>query len=438
MLDRFNLHIKKTMPFLHEAKILIAISGGLDSVMLVHLCHQLKLNITLAHCNFNLRGAESDTDETFVIALANQLDLEIFTQHFDTENHAKQQKLSIQMAARELRYNWFSDLAEDLKFDYILTAHHADDNLETVLINLTRGTGLNGLIGIPEVNGNIVRPLLPFSREELEMYASDNRIEWREDSSNTSDKYLRNKLRHHVIPVLKETNPELLSNFRQTISNLKDTVDIVDDGIKAFTENAVEGETDNYIQFKISEFKELSNPKAYLYELFSGYGFSEWNDVTNLLDAQSGKQLFSKTHRLLKDRNHLILTEIPSESLNSFEIRENDLHFNMPLGQLVFEKADTPIKTDSTSIFVDKDTLTFPLNLRQWQEGDVFYPSGMDGKKKLSKYFKDEKLSLVDKENIWLLCSKGAIVWVIGKRGDERFKVRDKTTNIVQITLDSN
>ncbi|WP_299277900.1 tRNA lysidine(34) synthetase TilS [uncultured Psychroserpens sp.] len=426
------------MPFLHEAKILIAISGGLDSVMLVHLCHQLKLNITLAHCNFNLRGAESDTDETFVIALANQLDLEIFTQHFDTENHAKQQKLSIQMAARELRYNWFSDLAEDLKFDYILTAHHADDNLETVLINLTRGTGLNGLIGIPEVNGNIVRPLLPFSREELEMYASDNRIEWREDSSNTSDKYLRNKLRHHVIPVLKETNPELLSNFRQTISNLKDTVDIVDDGIKAFTENAVEGETDNYIQFKISEFKELSNPKAYLYELFSGYGFSEWNDVTNLLDAQSGKQLFSKTHRLLKDRNHLILTEIPSESLNSFEIRENDLHFNMPLGQLVFEKADTPIKTDSTSIFVDKDTLTFPLNLRQWQEGDVFYPSGMDGKKKLSKYFKDEKLSLVDKENIWLLCSKGAIVWVIGKRGDERFKVRDKTTNIVQITLDSN
>ncbi len=435
MLDRFNLHIKKTMPFLHEAKILIAISGGLDSVMLVHLCHELKLNITLAHCNFNLRGAESDTDETFVIALANQLDLEIFTQHFDTENHAKQQKLSIQMAARELRYNWFSDLAEDLKFDYILTAHHADDNLETVLINLTRGTGLNGLIGIPEVNGNIVRPLLPFSREELEMYASDNRIEWREDSSNTSDKYLRNKLRHHVIPVLKETNPELLSNFRQTISNLKDTVDIVDDRVKAFTENAVEGETDNNIQFKISEFKELSNPKAYLYELFNGYGFSEWNDVTNLLDAQSGKQLFSKTHRLLKDRNHLILTEIPSESLNSFEIRENDLHFNMPLGQLVFEKADTPIKTDSTSIFVDKDTLTFPLNLRQWQEGDVFYPSGMDGKKKLSKYFKDEKLSLVDKENIWLLCSKGAIVWVIGKRGDERFKVRDKTTNIVHIKL---
>ncbi|WP_298903854.1 tRNA lysidine(34) synthetase TilS [uncultured Psychroserpens sp.] len=423
------------MPFLHEAKILIAISGGLDSVMLVHLCHELKLNITLAHCNFNLRGAESDTDETFVIALANQLDLEIFTQHFDTENHAKQQKLSIQMAARELRYNWFSDLAEDLKFDYILTAHHADDNLETVLINLTRGTGLNGLIGIPEVNGNIVRPLLPFSREELEMYASDNRIEWREDSSNTSDKYLRNKLRHHVIPVLKETNPELLSNFRQTISNLKDTVDIVDDRVKAFTENAVEGETDNNIQFKISEFKELSNPKAYLYELFNGYGFSEWNDVTNLLDAQSGKQLFSKTHRLLKDRNHLILTEIPSESLNSFEIRENDLHFNMPLGQLVFEKADTPIKTDSTSIFVDKDTLTFPLNLRQWQEGDVFYPSGMDGKKKLSKYFKDEKLSLVDKENIWLLCSKGAIVWVIGKRGDERFKVRDKTTNIVHIKL---
>ena len=438
MQNQFESHIKKTLPFLQEAKSLIAISGGLDSVVLTHLCHQLKLDVTLAHCNFNLRHAESDTDESFVITLAEQLGLEVFTQHFNTEDYAEQQKQSIQMAARELRYHWFENLAEDLKFDYILTAHHADDNLETLLINLTRGTGLNGLVGIPEINGKLVRPLLPFSREDLEKYAQANNYEWREDSSNASDKYLRNKLRHHVIPVLKETNPELLSSIKQTISNLKDTAAIVDDQLDAFSSSAIANEASNYMAFKISAFKTLRNPKAYMYELFGEYGFTEWNDVVNLLDAQSGKQLLSKTHRLIKNRDHLILAEIASENLSTFLIGENDLSFKMPLGQLIFEEANNLMKTGSNSIFVDKDTLTFPLQLRQWQEGDVFYPSGMNGKKKLSKYFKDEKLSLIDKENVWLLCSKDAIVWVVGKRGDNRFRVTDKTTNMIQITLDSN
>jgi len=314
VLVNFQNHINQHLSFLKEARILIAISGGLDSVVLTHLCHQLELNTALAHCNFNLRGNESNADEAFVIKLGEEIDAEVFVQNFDTEDYANQEKLSIQMAARELRYNWFSDLAERLQFDYILTAHHADDNLETFLINLTRGTGLNGLTGIPEINDNIIRPLLPFSRDELEAYASTNDLEWREDSSNTSDKYLRNKLRHHVIPVLKETSPELLQNFKKTLENLNDSADIVDESLNAVAKRAIDTIDDYQITFKISEFKKVNNSKAYLYEMFKNYGFTQWNDILNLLDAQSGKQVFSETHRLVKDREHLILADRNDDS----------------------------------------------------------------------------------------------------------------------------
>ncbi|MCK8481192.1 tRNA lysidine(34) synthetase TilS [Psychroserpens algicola] len=433
----FGSHIKSKFEFLLKSRILIAVSGGLDSVVLTHLCHNLKLDIALAHCNFNLRGNESDDDERFVTNLAETLDLEVFVESFDTKHYATQHKLSIQMAARELRYHWFYRLSEDLKFDYILTAHHVDDNLETVLINLTRGTGLSGLTGIPEVNETIVRPLLPFSRDDLESYAKANSYKWREDSTNASDKYLRNKLRHHVIPVLKEANPELLSNFKTTIENLNDASEMISDCIEAFTKRALVSVDETQLKFKISEFKTLKNPKTYLYELFHDYGFTQWDDVTNLLDAQSGKQIFSNTHRLLKDREHLILTEVSHSSLNkvSYNIQKEDAKVETPAGILFFDEADAIFGKRTNVVFVDKDKLTFPLTLRKWHEGDYFYPSGMTGKKKLSKYFKDEKLSLVDKENIWLLSSNDAIVWVLGMRNDDRFKVTQKTKTILKITL---
>lgn len=441
MLNVFQNHITKSFNFLKESKLLIAISGGLDSVVLTHLCHTLKLDITLAHCNFKLRGNESDADENFVLELGDVLDLEVFVEYFDTETYAETEKLSIQMAARELRYNWFLDLAKNLNFDYVLTAHHTDDNLETFLINLTRGTGLNGLTGIPEINEHIVRPLLPFSREEIEQYARRNDLKWREDSSNTSDKYLRNKLRHHVIPELKEANPELLQNFKKTLEHLNDTADIVDDSLNAVAKRAVDVIDEHQITFKISEIKKLNNPKAYLYELLKDYGFTEWNDVVNLLVAQSGKQVLSKTHRLIKDRTHLILTDLchtersRSASEESILIKETDNSVKTPSGMLFFDEADAVINPSKTIIFVDKKILVFPLKIRRWKDGDVFYPSGMTGKKKLSKYFKDEKLSIVDKENIWLLTSNDKIVWVIGMRADERFKVTESTSHILQIKL---
>ncbi|WNH12804.1 tRNA lysidine(34) synthetase TilS [Thalassobellus suaedae] len=435
MFEQFEQHLESRLPFLKNSKLLIAISGGIDSVVLAHLCHKSGLNIALAHCNFNLRGDESDADEDFVLQLADNLDLEVFIESFDTNEYAKKHKVSIQMAARELRYNWFEALAEQLNFDYVLTAHHADDNLETFLINLSRGTGLDGLIGIPEVNNHFVRPLLPFSSNDIETYAKTNNLKWRDDSSNASTKYLRNKLRHDVIPVLKEINSSLLQNFQNTISNLNDTADIIEDRIDDVFNKAVETIDNNQIVFKILEFKKLNNPKAYLFEIFKDYGFTEWDDVVNLLDAQSGKQVLSSTHRLIKDREHILLSELFVEASESIIIAEADKQVVTPLGILMFDEVDAIFGKQTNIIHVDKETLKFPLLLRKWQEGDVFYPLGMSGKKKLSKYFKDEKLSLLDKENTWLLCSGNDIVWVVNKRADSRFRVTEKTKQILKIEL---
>jgi tRNA(Ile)-lysidine synthase len=436
MIEQFQNHILNRFSFLQKRKLLIAISGGIDSVVLTHLCHDLHFNTALAHCNFNLRGDESDADEEFVLQLAENLNLEVFIESFDTKIYAKSNKLSIQMAARDLRYHWFKELAEQLNFDYILTAHHADDNLETFLINLSRGTGLDGLTGIPEVNDNLVRPLLSFSREMIETYAKEKNYKWREDSSNSSKKYVRNKLRLDIIPALKDLNPNFLQSFQTTLNNLNDTADIVEESLNAVLKRAIVSIDNSEMQIKVSAFKKLNNPKAYLHEFLKDYGFTEWNDVVNLLYAQSGKQVFSPKYRLLKDRDVLILKEIDSnESDVIISISEADSEVQLPLGAFVLSDVSQIEETNSRIIYVDKETLKFPLTLRKWGQGDYFYPSGMQGKKKLSKYFKDEKLSLIEKENIWLLCSSEDVVWVIGMRTDRRFKVRGSTRNILKIKL---
>ena len=435
MLQAFRQHLDSDLGFLKNSRLLLAISGGLDSVVLAHLCQKLDLKVSFAHCNFNLRGAESDADEKFVLELSEDLELEIFIKSFETEVYAKQEGISIQMAARELRYDWFSELAEQLHFDYILTAHHADDNLETFLINLTRGTGLEGLMGIPEVSDKIVRPLLPFSRETMEIYAIAEQIKWQEDSTNASTKYLRNKLRHDIIPILKQMNPQLLQNFQTTISNLQDSQNIIEDAIVKVQKKVVEV-ADNQIKLNIKKLKKLSDPKAYLYHLLKDFNFTAWNDVVNLLDSQSGKQVFSSTHRLLKDRDFLLLSEIVSASDEiPILILKEDRTITTLVGELFFDKVDAIADISKNCIYVDADQLKFPLTLRKWEEGDFFYPLGMKGKKKLSKYFKDEKLSLIDKEQIWILLSGVDVVWIIGKRADDRLKITESTTNILKIEL---
>ncbi len=436
MIEQFQHHIKTHLSFLEKSKILIAISGGIDSVVLTHLCYKIGLNVALAHCNFNLRGAESNADQAFVEQLADTLGLEVFTQHFDTQVYAKNNKCSIQMAARELRYNWFTDLAQQLNFDYIVTAHHADDNLETFLINFTRGTGLEGLTGIPEVNANFVRPLLPFSRQAIMQYAQQNTIKWVEDKSNASTAYLRNKLRHELIPILKSINPSLLQSFKNTLSHLNDSQSIVNDSMAAFLNQAIIQVSKTTVTYSILAFKNTGRPQAYLFEAFKNYGFTQWQDINALLNGQSGKQVFSSTHRLIKDRDTLLLTKITNHVLPTIVILETDKQVETPLGKLIFNQVLTPEEANKYIIYVDKATLEYPLVLRKWTQGDVFFPIGMDGKKKkLSKYFKDEKMSLLEKESTWLLCSNTKIVWVVGKRADNRFKVAQNTTSVLKIEL---
>lgn len=432
MLKRFEQHIYHHFNFLKEKKLLIAISGGVDSVVLTHLLHQLKFDISLAHCNFELRGKESDTDEFFVKDLGKGLQLNTYTTTFKTEEYATKHKTSIQIAARELRYQWFEELISKHQLDYVLTAHHLDDNLETFLINLTRGTGLDGLTGIPPINNNIARPLLMFSREEIEQFAANNRIKWREDASNASNKYVRNKLRNQVIPILKEINPSLLTSFLKTTENLKGNQQIIKDAVSKFKKDTLLSEENGIVKIDVSKISKVINPKAYLFELLNSFGFKEWNDIENLLIAQSGKQVFSKTHRLLKNRDYLLLSKITHQNkFSEITITEKTKELLEPI-HISFEAISEPQATNVDLILIDSDKITFPLKLRKWQDGDYFYPIGMQGKKKLSKLFKDLKYSLIEKENAWVLCSNNEIIWVIGERQDRRFTIDKKTKNILK------
>jgi tRNA(Ile)-lysidine synthase len=429
MLQKLANITQQNFPFLKEKKLLIAISGGIDSVVLTHLLSALNFNISLAHCNFNLRNTESDLDTVFVKKVAKELKIKCFTTSFETKKIAQENKESTQVTARNLRYNWFQEILEAHNFDYVLTAHHADDNLETFLINLTRGSGLDGFTGIPEINGNIIRPLLKFSRIEILSYAKENKLSWREDKSNAATKYVRNKIRHKILPVLKEINPSLLDTFSKTLENLKESKQLIDDSIEEISKKVILKEH-GVVKFRIHEIQQLSNPKAYLYELLKGHNFTEFKDIYNLLAAQSGKQVFSKTHALLKDREFLILSEVAilneqqkTQEL-AFHISEDLCKITDPI-QLTFEKVTAQSIQNKSTIYVSKESLTFPLIVRKWQNGDYFYPEGMQGKKKLSKYFKDEKLSLLEKQNTWLLCNADdTIIWIIGMRKDNRYSLK--------------
>nr|WP_315212151.1 tRNA lysidine(34) synthetase TilS [uncultured Flavobacterium sp.] len=436
MLQKFQNHLLHNFQFLRGKKILLATSGGKDSMVMVHLFQQLDYKIGIAHCNFQLRGMESFGDQNFVQEYASANDIPVFITQFDTKAFAEDYKVSTQVAARELRYNWFYELLETEKFDYILTAHHADDNLETFLINLSRGTGLEGLTGIPEQNDKVIRPLLAFSQEEMEEYAKLNNIKWREDSSNASDKYLRNKIRHHLVPMLKELNPNFLSSFHKTQTYLQEAQVMVEDASIMIYQQVAKQEEDT-IYFDLKKLKKLPNYKSYLYQWLKEFGFSAWDDIYDLVESQSGKYVFSPEYRLLKDRDSLILS--PINFVNEKEeyfIDENQKEVNIPLNLMFCKVADISLTTNS-AIFVDADKLQFPLVLRHWNEGDSFQPFGMNGKsKKVSKLFKDEKISLLEKENSWLLCSNEDIVWIIGLRQDERFRIENTTKNILKIQLE--
>lgn len=413
-------------------------------MVLLHLMSTVEADFSVAHCNFGLRNQESDLDEKFVQEQSESYGNPCYTKKFDTLTYVSKNKVSIQVGARELRYNWFRKLMNEKGYEFLLTAHHADDTLETFLINLSRGTGIDGLSGIPARRDNILRPLLAFNREEIREYALKNKLAWREDQTNTDTKYLRNKIRKEIVPLLKELNPSFLNNFTQTIANLKGSRSILDEHLEKVKERVIVRKEDsgNILYFSTEVLKELSENKAYLYELFYPYGFSNYKDLTSLIQAQPGKQLFSESHRLVKDRSTLILTP------KSLVSNPGDLIVNEDETELESDTIHLSFRTIKSEKFrfsktgeeknnacFDKDLLTFPLHVRKWEKGDYFYPLGMKGKKKLSKFFKDQKYSLLEKENIWLLCSGSDIVWIIGRRMDDRFRVTDQTKEILKAAI---
>lgn len=433
---RVAANIDINFPFLTTSKILVAVSGGLDSMVALTLLQKQDFNIGIAHCNFKLRGDESDLDTAFVEDWAKTNKIPCFVAQFETKKYAALHKISIEMAARDLRYQWFHELRKEKGYDYIITAHHANDNLETTLFNLTRGTGFKGLLGIQPQNNKIIRPFLFLSREEILEYAKKNKIAWREDQSNTTLDYSRNKIRHQIIPVLQALNPNLIESYQKTLSHLNALNQILSDRLDAVKQVTLKQLANQVVSIDIAEILKLSNPKAYLYELLKDYNFTDWDTVDNLLLAQSGKQIFSTTHRLIKDREFCLISPLKDAETPEFEIVDLIEGLQNKALILTFEtvhQADLK-NTFAESVYVDAAKIEMPLIVRKWQKGDYFYPLGMQGKKKLSDFFNDKKMSLLEKETTWLLCQNDKVIWVVDRRLDDRFKVTEKTKKIIKIT----
>jgi tRNA(Ile)-lysidine synthase len=434
MLDDFKSHLLSELPFLFNSKIIIATSSGVDSVVLCYLCKKLGLNFSIAHCNFLLRNKESDLDAVFAENLAKSLCVSFYTKCFNTKDYKKKNSLSVQMAARELRYTWFNELSKD--HDYILTAHHLDDQLETFFINLSRGSGLDGLSGIPIVSGNVVRPLLNFSKDQILSYAQGNNIIWREDSSNVSDDYLRNDIRNNVIPNFKKVNPNLLKSFNNTLSFLKGSKSIVSKNIDELSENIIN--KDGYqIKYDINKILQLDSLDIYLHKFFYKYGFTNLIDIKNILTSQSGKYVVSKTHRLVKDRNYLLLEEFFSESFDPIYVNNNLSDLDVVYGVLSFSLVeDFEMSLDTSFVCVDEGSLIYPLKVDRYRQGMEFVPLGMKGKKMISKFLKDEKLSIIDKNRVLVLVNgNNELIWVINHRVDDRYRVTKSSKKILKISF---
>ena len=432
MVTAFKKHIAAHFPALADQKILVACSGGLDSIVLLHLLQKIGLTLGVAHCNFKLRGAHSDADLSFVETIAGNLGVPVFTTVFDTKTYAKTQGVSTQVAARELRYQWFYSTATANGYDRIATGHHADDDLETFFINLSRVTGLRGLTGIASNTEQLIRPLLPFSRAQIMQFAKKEGLFWREDSSNSTRDYLRNKLRLDVIPAFKGVNKTVLQNFKQTQQHLKESQALLEDYITLVTKLVV-SQTDAGYEIDIKQLQALPNTNTLLFELLYPYGFTDFKAIASILESEVGKKVLSKQYVLQKDRNHLVLTtkeQVVDPHVYCIDAKQQSC--TTPI-KLNFTEVAQVGEHEPHSLYVDAGKLTYPLKVRAWRLDDVFHPFGMKGKKKLTKFFKDEKLSLLSKNSVWVLESGDEIVWVIGLRPDDRYKVTNATNKVLKI-----
>lgn len=439
MLQRFINYIKDNHLFAQADTKLVAVSGGIDSVVLLDLLDKAGHSFAIAHCNFRLRGEESDGDEKLVTGLSRKYDVPIYKTTFDTVGYAHDNKISIEMAARELRYRWFETVRTAHHFDFVAVAHHRDDQVETFFLNLARGTGLAGLTGMRPINGKIVRPLLFASRQEIESYCQDNSLEFREDASNKNTDYQRNKVRHVLLPVMETLNPSFREGLIRTMGHLEDAAAIYGQSVRQTWEK-VSSKRGNDIMISVPELKLLVPLPTYLFEFLKPYCFNSFviNDIIASFDGISGKQFLSPTHRLVRDRDSLVLSPLNPESRKQFYLEEGMTEIVSPIFMKItaIAKNENFKIPDSQSVaLIDRDKLQFPLLIRKWLPGDYFRPLGMKGLKKISDFFIDSKLSLPEKRDTWIIANGEQVVWIVGHRLDDRYKITSATRNILKLEI---
>lgn len=433
-LQRFQQYISDHHLFSPKEPLLLAVSGGIDSVVLCELCKQAGYSFTIAHCNFKLRGAESERDAAFVQQLAQNYNVPLLIKEFDTAAFAEQKRLSIQEAARELRYTWFAEIT-----NCVLTAHHLDDNIETMLMHFFRGTGIHGLRGMLPKQGQIVRPLLFARKQEMKQFATENNLTWVEDSSNALDKYSRNYFRNQLIPLVQKIYPEAENNLAGNLRRFADMEQLYDQAVEQHKKKLLE-QKGQEVHIPVLKLKKAVPLYSIVYEIIKAFGFSpaQTEEVIKLLDSESGRYVQSATHRIIKNRRWLIIAPAQSEQSQTLVIDEEENKVVFENGELVFEQLkgkNVQLVNDAAIALIDKDELQFPLLLRKWKKGDYFYPLGLNRKKKLARFFIDQKLSLTDKEKVWVLESNKKIVWVVGLRIDNRFKLTEATKQVLKIQL---
>lgn len=423
-------------------RLIVAVSGGVDSVALADIIMDLKVDFAIAHCNFGLRGDESDRDEHFSASIASSYGVPFFKKRFKTFEYAYSKGISVEMAARELRYEWFNDLLDKNGFHFVATGHHADDQIETLFLNLSRGTGISGLRGMLPKTGRVVRPLLPFFRADIESYAREKGLSWIEDSTNSSTEIKRNRIRHEIVPMFESLNPNFRETLTRTMRNIRDAEIIYMEALETVLKTITKEEP-GVVRVSVEGLKKLHPREAYLYELLSAYGFNSATTerINSSLDGLPGKQFLSATHRVVKDRGELLITKLSQNPDDKddwqYLINEDDRMIDEPLQITVMRQGvnEFVLQDNPAVAALDFHKLSFPLTLRRWNHGDLFYPLGMRNRKKLSDLFSDLKLSIVEKEQVWVLLSGDQIVWVAGRRIDNRFRVTSKTKEVYVLKL---
>ena len=435
----FKNFIAQHSLFNTKSLLLVAVSGGRDSVLLAHLLKAAGYKFGIAHCNFQLRGAEAIAEQNFTAELAATLEVPFYTTNFDTKVYAGQRNISIQMAARELRYQWFEEIRQQFDYRHIAVAHHQNDSVETILLNLTRGTGIAGMHGILPKSGLIVRPMLFLSRDEIDSIVAEEGLAYMEDSSNSSVKYARNKIRHKVIPALKELNPNLEQTFESNMQRFRELEVLLNSQVSKLREELFIPHGDD-IHIGIDALKKLEPQRLLLYGLLSPYGFNEQviDDVIASLDKHSGRTFQSSQYLLVLDRDKLIITQLRADKPDAVLIQRNTHEVAFGDYKLTLLHDDSPliVRDNPLAVSLDADRLVYPLMVRSWNEGDQFFPIGMKGRKKLSDFFVNEKVPVHVKNTIPILVNGNAdVIWIGGYRPDDRYKVTVHTKKVVIFEL---